>query len=102
MIKKDKNDLEKLKMNFNQKDIKIRENDILIKSLEDDDDDNEEEDDDYYSTEESDNEATSINARDNTRKMNSAGHFSKTFEARRGMEEEAEFMRREWRRNLKI
>ena len=71
-----------VKLNFSQKDIEIREKDILIKSLEDDD--NEEEDDDYYSTEESDNDANSINAIDNKGKMNGAGHFSKTFEARKG------------------
>ena len=76
------------KTELQQKDIEIREKDKLIKSLKDDDD--KEEDDGDCSTEESDSEEKSIKARDNKRKIIGAGHFCKTFEARKGMEEEAE------------
>ena len=92
VIEKNKQDLEVLKAELEKKDVEIREKDELIKGLEDDD----------VTTDESDEEDDIlINKSVNKSKMIGSGHFGKQFEVRKGMEEEAESLRMEWRRNQK-
>ena len=97
IIERNKKDLEKLKSELEQKDVEIQEKDKLIRSLEDDD--YEQEEDDNDSTDDSDEEDLALNESENKSKMIGPGHFGKQFEVRKGMEEEADILRKEWRRN---
>ena len=87
-----KNYIDQLKTELEKKKIEIQEKDEVIRRLEDDEE----------STDESDGEGDlSYNKNENYSQLIGSGYFGKHFEIRKGMEKEAEALRMEWRGNQK-
>ena len=83
-------DLKKLKAELEKKDLEIQEKDEIIKNLEHDEESTDGSDDD-------EDDEISFNRSEKNGKLIGNGHFGKHFEVRKGMEEEAESLRNEWR-----